>query len=226
MRAAGWVIGAVVGVAVGTGVGLQTQEWQESREETDVAERAAVFERDEEVPGPVDAVRELLAQDSRVVVDPLLEDRISEDDRARAEAVLADSRVPARIAYLPYPTTDIGYTPSGAGPQWWTGVGEEGHYVVLWDNGSTDTGAVGIEPEFVDARTKGQPGPALVRLAQEMATWQAVPLPTEPDRPGDFDEWGGIGGGLAAAGLAGGFIVVPLFLALRWYVGARRRKAA
>jgi hypothetical protein len=227
IRRHGWAIGAVVGIVAGTALGLGTQAWQESREASDVAARAAVFGQQDDVPGPVDTVRELLDQDTRVVVDPLLADRLPADDVARAEDALAGSDVPARIAYLPYPdTNEVGYTTSGVGPQWWTGVGETGHYVVLWDSGSTVSGAVGLEEHYVETRTEGQPGPALVRLAQEMATWEADPLPTEPAPPGDVDEWGGLGGGIGFAALFGVVVVLPAFLVLRWWVGTRRRKAA
>lgn len=225
-RIVGWSVGAVVGVVAGVLLGTATQGWQESREAADVERRAEVFGRADEVPPPGDAVRALLAQDSRVVVDPLLVDRLPEDDVRRAEAILADSPVPARIAYLAHPdASHAGYTTSGAAVQWSTGVGEEGHYVVLWDNGGSESAAVGLEPPYVQARTDGQPGPALVRIAAEMAAWEAEPLPTEPDEPGDFDYWGGAAGGIGAAALFGTFVVLPLFALLRWYVGSRRRKA-
>lgn len=192
IRRHGWAIGAVVGIAAGIALGLGTQSWQESREASDIAARAAVFAHQDDVPGPVDTVQDLLDQETRVVVDPMLADRLPADDLSRAEEVLAGARVSARIAYLAYPdTNEVGYTTSGVGPQWWTGVGETGHYVVLWDNGNTVTGAVGLDEPYVESRTEGQPGPALVRLAQEMATWEADPLPTEPAPPDDFDEWGG-----------------------------------
>lgn len=227
IRRHGWTIGAVVGIAAGVALGLGTQAWQESREASDVAARAAVFGHQDDVPGPVDTVQDLLDQDTRVVVDPMLADRLPADDLARAEQVLAGARVPARIAYLAYPDgNDVGYTTSGVGPQWWTGVGETGHYVVLWDNGNTVTGAVGLDEPYVESRTEGQPGPALVRLAQEMATWEADPLATEPAPPNDFDEWGGPWGGLGFAVLIGGLLVLPAFLVLRWWVGTRRQKVA
>lgn len=226
VRAAGWVIGPLVGIAVGTTVGLQTQAWQQSREDADMARRVALFEHEEEVPGPVDAVRELLEQDTLVVVDPLLEGRIPEEDLARAEAVLADSPVPARIAYVSNPVgSESGYTASGFSAQWSTNVGEVGHYVILWDNGLTRAGAVGLEEEYVSTRTEGQPGPALVRIAEEMVTWEAVPLPTEARPADDFDYWGGPFSGLAIAAVLGSMTVVPLFFVLRFFVGQRRRKA-
>jgi hypothetical protein len=227
IRRSAWAIGAVVGVVVGTALGLATQSWQESREASDVAARAAVFGHQDDVPGPVDTVREILDQDARVVVDPRLADRLPADDVDRAEELLARSRVPARIAYLVYPDTNhVGYTTSGVGPQWWTAVGETGHYVVLWDSGNTVSGAVGLEEHYVETRTQGQPGPALVRLAEEMATWDAEPLPTEPVPPSELDEWGGAWGGIGFAALIGVLGVLPAFLVLRWWIGTRRRKVA
>jgi hypothetical protein len=225
VRRAGWVVGAVVGVAVGTGVGFLTQDWQEAREASDLAAQADFDAYQADVPPPVDAIQELLDQDTRVVVDPLLEDRIPAEDRARAEEILASSPVPAHIAYLTYPHVgEDGYTSSGAGPQWWTNVGEEGHYVIFWDTGFTEAGAVGLEPEHVWERTEGQPGPALVRIAEEMTTWEAVPADDGPYEVSDFDYWGGPWGGLGAAALFGAIGVLPVFFLVRWFVGSRRRK--
>lgn len=222
-----WIAGAVIGILAGSLLGWATQSWQQSREDSDVARRAEAFGGVEVVPGPVDAVRDLLEQDSLLVLDPQLAGRVPDADRQRAEEILAGSPVPARIAYLTYPSTlDAGYTPAGAAAMWRTAVGEVGHYVVLWDTGFYDSGAIGLEDASVTTRTEGQPGPALVRLAEEMTTSEAVPLPTQPDEPGDSDYWGGIGGGLAAALLLGALIVVPLFFLLRWYVGSRRRKVS
>lgn len=227
VRAAGWFVAPVVGLAAGAVVVLPVQDWQESREASDIERRAAAFGHEDDVPPPGDAIRSLVEQDTRLAVDPLLADRITEEERQTVEEVLAASPVPARIAYLSYPdTSDAGYTANGALPQWSTAVGEEGHYVVLWDSGFHDSGALGLEPHYLDDRTQGQPGPALERIAAEMATWVAEPLPTEPTEPNDSDYWGGVGGGIAAGALMGAFGVVPVFLLLRWYVGSRRRKVA
>lgn len=225
--ATAWSIGAAVGLAAGAAVVVPVQDWQESREAADIERRAAVFGHEDDVPPPGDAVRSLVEQDTLLALDPLLADRITEEERLRTEEILAGSPVPARIAYLRYPdTSDDGYTANGALPQWSTAVDEEGHYVVLWDSGSHDSGALGLEPHYLDDRTKGQPGPALERIASEMATWAAEPLPTEPAEPGRSDYWSGVGGGIAAGALMGAFGVVPVFLVLRWYVGSRRRKVA
>lgn len=225
MRRHGWWVGTVVGVVAGTGLAVGVQGWQEDREASDVELSRSADAADSGVPEPVEAIRDLLDQDSLVVVDPLLEDRVPAEDRQRAEEILATSPVPAHLAFLSYPRDEAGYTPTGAGPQWWTHVGEDGHYVILWDNGNTDTGAIGMEPEYVSERTQGQPGPALVRIAGEMTTWEAVPV-DDADDPGESDYWGGTWGGIGAAALFGTFVVVPLFLLLRWVVGLRRRKVS
>lgn len=223
IRTGGWPIGAVIGILAGVGAAGATQSWQESREAQDVAARAAAFHREEAVPPPGDAVRALLEQDGRVVIDPLLANRVPPEDLARAEEVLAQSQVPAHLAYLSYPDSgEVGYTVSGAPAQWMEGVGQDGHYLVLYDNGSARALGRGFEPEAVMTRTEGQPGPALVRVAEEMAQWEAVPASSEPDPPNESDYWGGVGGGLVAAALAG-FIVVPVFLVLRALVGSRRK---
>lgn len=228
LRNAGWYVGVGLGVVAGTAAALGVQGWQAGREAADVERRAAEFARVDPPPEPVDAIRELLAQDSRVVVDPLLADRVDEADLARAEAILDDdAATPARIAYLSYPEGLYeGYTSSGALEQWAQGVGEVGHYVVVWDRGGYASTAVGLEPSYLDARTQGQPGPALVRVAAEVAAWEAVPAATEPDRPSDFDYWGGLGGGIGAGALIGLLTVLPVFLVLRWWVGTRRRREA
>lgn len=224
-RAGGWVIGAVVGIAAGSGMAVATQDWQESREASDLERRVEEFNHREVVPAPVDAVRELVEQDSLVAVDPLLADRLPAADRQRAEEILAQSPVLARIAYLTYPDgIESGYTPSGAAGMWSTAVGEQGHYVVLWDSGFHESVAVGLEDHYVGTRTKGQPGPALVRLAEEMATWEAEPLALKTDDLDQEDYWGGVGGGIMASTFFAGLGVLPLFLLLRWYVGSRRRK--
>lgn len=224
-RAGGWVIGAVVGIGAGVGAAAVTQAWQESREASDLERRAEVFERRDVVPAPVDAVRDLLEQDSLVAVDPLLADRVPAADAARAEAILAGSSVPARIAYLTHPDgVEAGYTPSGAGGMWAAAVGEQGHYVVLWQSGFHESTALGLEDHYVSTRTKGQPGPALVRLAEEMVTWEAEPLALKTDDLDQEDYWGGVGGGFMAAVLFAGLGVLPLFFLLRWYVASRRRK--
>lgn len=225
VRSAGWVVGAAVGLVAGAVVSISVQDRQERREASEMERLAEAVGQVERVPPPGDAVRALVEQDTHVALDPLLADLIPADDVKRAEEILVGSPVPARIAFLSRPDlSEVGYTTSGAAAQWRTSVGEEGHYVVLFDNGYTESGAVGLEDPSVDTRTKGQPGPALVRLAEEMATWEAEPLSTEPYQPSDFDYWGGIGGGLAAGGLMGVFGVVPVFLLLRWFVGTRRRK--
>lgn len=223
-RRHGWWIGAILGVAGGISGGLWVQDAQEAREAEDVDRRARVFHSPvEQAPPPNDTVRELLAQDGRVVVDPLLADRVSEADLAEAEEALESAEVPGRLAFVRYPVTlDEGYTNTGLLGMWVEASGEEGHYVVLFDNGGTQVGALGLEEPFLDARSQGQPGPALVRIAEEMATWEAEPLPDEPDPPSDQDYWGGIGGGIGALVLFGGFGVVPAFLLLRWWVGRRR----
>ena len=82
-RIAGWSVGAVVGVVAGVLLGIATHDWQEAREARDVELRAEEFARTEVVPPPGDAVRALVEQDALVAVDPLLVDRVPEDDVRR-----------------------------------------------------------------------------------------------------------------------------------------------
>lgn len=223
--ATGWTIGIVVGLAAGFGTAAAAQGWQESREAADLDRRTERFAAVESVPEPVDAVRELLEQDSLVAIDPLLADRVSQADRQRAEELLAASPVPARIAYLADDDgVYSGYTSSGAAAMWQAAIGEEGHYVMLFDNGLEESGAIGLDDHYVSTRTQGQPGPALVRIAEEMATWEAEPLALKTDDLDQEDYWGGTAGGVAIGATAGTLVIVPLFALFRWYVGSRRRK--
>lgn len=220
-RTYGWVIGAVVGLASAVGTGLAVHDFQEDRAQRDLSARVAEFERVDEVPSPVDAVRELVDQPGRAAVDPELKDRVGKDHLARAEAVLATAETPARVAYLRAPASDSGYVRPGAAAQWAHAVGEQGFYVMLFDDGSAEVQTIGLEEHYLDARVKGQPGPALVRIAEEIVAWEAEERTMTP--PGDFDEWGGPVDGVLFALMAGGFIVAPGFYLLRMFT-ARERK--
>lgn len=221
-RRLGWVIGAVAGLGVAVGAGFGVQEVQEEREARDVARRLAAFERvGQGVPEPVDAVRDLLAQPGHVVVDPLLADRVPVKDLARVERVLAGARTPSHVAYLSVPESESGYTTSGAAAQWAEGVGVRGHYVVLFDDGRHEIVALGLEEEYLSTRTKGQPGPALLRIARKVVSWEAEERQVRPVH--GQDDWGGISGGIWAFVLAGGLLVVPAFFTLRHVLVERRK---
>lgn len=226
-RRGGWVIGAVAGIALGVLAGLGTQAWQEDRQAADLAQRDRVLGEGKDVPPPVDAVRALLEQsESRVAVDPRLADRVDETQLAQAREALAGATPPRHLAYLRYPDSlDEGYTNSGAAAQWAAAIGETGHYVVVYDNGSKQVASIGLEDEYLDANTRGQPGPALVRAAEELATWPATP--EQPPRgPSENDYWGGIAGGIGAGVLFGALGVLPLFALVRWLVGRPRGQGA
>jgi hypothetical protein len=217
------VIGGCLGVLAGVCAGAVAADWQEAREVADMQRRTAAFEASLDVaaPPPAEGIRALLAQSGRVVVEPALADRIGEADLATAEELLASSDVDLHLAYLraPYDRSLGYYIPSSAVAQWAAGVGETGHYVVLFDDGTLHTAAVGLEDGYVFAQSKGQPGPALVRVAEEMTTLEAEPLTLS--EPSGSDYWGGVGGGIGAALLFGGLLVVPAFLALRFAVSRR-----
>lgn len=224
-RASGWVIGAVVGLGVALGSGVAVQQAQEDREDRDIDSRLAAFERvGKDVPAPVDAVRALLDQPGPVVVDPLVADRVSPEDLARAEALVRAGDVPSHLAYLSAPLPHAGYSASGALAQWAAAVGATGHYVILFDNGTAGVGSLGLEEEYLGSvQVKGQPGPALVRIAEEMTTWEAEERVVQP--PSDEDDWGGISGGVVGLLFAGGLLVVPAFLILRHFLTQRRKEA-
>lgn len=221
---AGWLIGALVGLVVALGAGAATWEREQERQDTQWADRVAAFERTEEVPPPVDVVRELLAQDTRVAVARSLEARVDPELRARAEEAVSRAPVPTRIAYLPAATTTNGYTGSGAPAMWAAAIGEPGHYVVVYDDGTADVASVGYEePYLYEVETRGQPGPVLLRTAEAAASWESEEEKLQPMSTQDY--WGGFGGGVGAAFLFGGIVVVPLFLGLRLLVKLLRKES-
>lgn len=222
VRKRGWWIGAVGGLVFAVAMGFGTQAYQEDREDRD---RAGLgIGGTAEVPEPVDMVRDLLAQEGQIAVHPELADRIKPEHLERAREILAAApSEPARhIAYAPRPAElDTGYTSAGALAQWMHAVGEEGHYVMFFDDGSAQVEAIGMRTEYLSDGAKGQPGPVLVRVAEDVAQWEAEPERAEYE---PSDEWGGLFGGVMAGLLIGSFTVVPLFLFLRWLVGRRRFK--
>src|SRR5690606_33490736 len=88
-RRYGWGIGAAVGVAATLSLAPFVQEAQEEREAREWEQRVAAFQRQEDYPPPPDVVRELLAQEGRVVIADRMADRIDPEDEARAEQLLA-----------------------------------------------------------------------------------------------------------------------------------------
>ncbi len=219
-REQGWYVGAVIGIMVGIGAGAMTQTWQEQRQTAQVAEAQAALDRVEVVPPPGETVRALLAQESSVVVDPLLADRVSASDLAQVETILAADGVQTRIAYVHHPDRHDGFTESGLARQWSTGVGEVGHYVVLFDDGYKEFDALGLADDYVLTDVEGQPGPALIRLAEDVSMWKENLPPTAPDAPRD-SAWGGTFRGLVTAVCVNMLVVVPLFLLLRSIVSVR-----
>lgn len=224
VRRAGWVIGAVVGALVAGGVGSMVWDSEQERAAEQWEKRQAAHARVEQVPPPADVVSEIAAQDRAVVMPARIAGRVDPQVREQAEAALAGVEVPVRLAYLPAPTLHNGYTSSGAPAMWAEAVGEEGFYVVVYDDGSAEVTSPGYEePYLYDIETKGQPGPVLLRTAQAAAEW--VPERDVVRPPSDFDYWDGWGGGIAAAGLFGLFVVVPIFLGLRLLVKLLRKDA-
>lgn len=222
-RRYGWWIGAVVGVASVFVTAPLVQEAQEEREAREWDRRVEVFHRQEEFPPPVDVVRELLAQDGRVVVAERIADRVDAEPVAKAEELLKTTPVPVRVAYLPAPDLDSGYTASGAVAMWAGAVGEPGHYVGLFDDGRDEVYSIGYEtPHLFDVETKGQPGPAILRVAEAAPSWDVEPLTLTP--VSEYPDWGGTREGVIAGLLFAGIAVLPLFAGLRLAVGQLRTR--
>lgn len=217
-----WWFGVLGGLVFAVVMGLGTQAYQENRETRD--REALGIGGTDDVPAPVDMVRDLLDQEGQIVVHPELVDRIKPEQLERAREILAAApSEPARhIAYAPRPAElDTGYTNTGALGQWMHSIGEAGHYVMIFDDGSTQVEAIGMRGEYLSDGAKGQPGPALVRVAQQVAEWGSEP---ERATTAGSDDWGGPFGGMMAGLLIGAFTIVPLFFLLRWSVGRRRYK--
>lgn len=230
-RALAWGAGALAGAVLGTAAGVGWWSQDSGRADRDRAEVERVLsetqsQRTDGLPAPTEIVRDVVAASRKasVVVDPALADRVSEEDLAEARSILDGADVPGFLAYAPAPTGANGYNNSSFGAMWMDGVRKDGHYVVLWTNGTTESEARGMDPEYVDATgAAGQPGRALVRLAAQMAQWPEEPVYV-PDWEAEErdDYYGGVGGGIGFFVLGGGFVVVPLFLLLRFLVGRRR----
>lgn len=227
----GWVVGLVVGLVVGICAAAGLWQAAQSRADRDAAAyREAVAKEGFDVPGvpePGELTRELIdgTRDAHLHVDASLRDRVSEEEMARVERLLAASPVPAHIAYMPQPDSGRhGYNDSSLAAMWMAGVGVDGHYAVLWSDGFHESVARGMEDHYFDVRPGGQPGPTLQRMATEMAAWDMEP---EHDRvavrDAQEDYWGGWWGGFFAGLLACLFIVLPLHGAL-WAVVANARR--
>lgn len=221
-----WTAAVLAGLAVMAAVVVWQDHAQERDQERTLAERIAADRYTDKVPDPVDLVREISADPKqRVVVAPELADRIDPADLAAARAALADAEVPGWLAYLPYPSSDRGYTNTGLVAQWMEAVGADGHYLVLWDQmGSVTNAARGMDEEYLEAETKGQPGPALVRIAEEMAHWPDTPSDAEtvPTPPSDSYYGGRVGG--TVAGLLFAALTVGPLLGIAWGIAAARSR--
>lgn len=220
-RRYGWGIGAAVGVAATLSLAPFVQEAQEEREAREWEQRVAAFQRQEDYPPPPDVVRELLAQEGRVVIAERMADRIDPEDEARAEQLLAATPVTVRVAYLPAPGLEAGYNTSGAVATWAGAVGEPGHYVAIFDDGTDEVYSIDYEePYLFDVGTKGQPGRVLVRVAEAAGGWE---VEREELRPvSDQDDWGGPWEGVLLAGLLVCFVLLPIHWFLRIGVAAAR----
>lgn len=230
VRRHGWWVGGAVGAVVAVAAGLGAHSYQERGQEAALAGLDTSLVGESDVPPPVDTVRDLLALTGPVVVHPELVDDVDPARLRRASEVLertGESPV-RRVAYVPHPDgLNAGYTNSGALVQWMESLGEEGHYVMVFEGGATQVGAIGLEEEFLSTDGTGQPGAALLRVATEVAQW-----PTEPAEEDDpqarwlepDEEFGGLWGGMAAGGLISLVTVVPIFAAVRFLAGRRRTK--
>ena len=228
VRRHGWWIGTAVGVVVAGVVALGAQDWQEEREAADLAAVDASMVGSGDVPPPADVIRDILEQDGPLVVHPDLVSSIDAESLAEAKRILADAdQSPVRrVAYVPRADgLEAGYTHTGALGQWMHAIGEDGHYVMVFEGGQSQSDALGVDPEYLGSTSKGQPGPALVRVASEVAEWPTYPVDDRRDEvTNSSDYWGGVGGGVTAGVLIASVTVVPAWGLLYWALWARGRR--
>lgn len=229
VRRRGWWIAGAVGVVVALVTGLGVQSYQDNRLTEDLAALDRSLVGDSDVPPPGDTVRDLVAYEGPLYVDPELVDTVPAEQVDRAREVLAavDPSPVRRVGYLPRPEgLDAGFTARGALHQWMDAVGQEGHYVLVFEGGRTEIGSLGLSREFLSTgAARGQPGPALVRVAGEVAEWTTTPQIDQRERlQRQSDYWGGFWGGLFAGLLIGAVSVLPVFAVVRWLVARRRTK--
>lgn len=231
VRRHGWWLASAVGVVVAVAAGLGAHAYQEQREESDLASLDSSLVGDgADVPPPVDTVRDLLAEEGPLVVHPELTDSVDASQLRRARTVLerAGETPVRRMAYVPRPDgLNAGYTESGALEQWMEAIGEEGHYVMLFEGGSTRAGAIGLTEQYLGIDGTGQPGAALLRVATEVAKWPTESVAEDDpraQRPEVEDEFGGLWGGLAAGALISLVTVLPIFVAVRFLVRRRNEE--
>lgn len=127
-------------------------------------------------PEPGELLREVLARkDERLVVAREVSVPIDPTDLAEARRLLTDSGLPVYLYVIPEANlgSDSLYTHHGAaeilGAE--TLGGSTGWVVTYYPDGSTVVSEQGDAPHQYLSATDGQPGPALVRIATEMASW-------------------------------------------------------
>jgi hypothetical protein len=166
---------------------------------------------------PGDRVEEAAAgvQRTGFYIAPELRGQLTASETSRIEQALAGAEVPAFLVWWK-PTADAGYnTEYAALDQLRARVGVDGFYAVVAGTRSVLVGTVGYDDVFIDASPQGRPGPALLRIAEDLAAQRAA----RPAPPGErSDYWGGPGGGLAAGLLMVGLGYAVVLLAI-WITG-------
>lgn len=130
------------------------------------------------MPAPGEILREVLdRQDERVVVSRELTSLVTPADLATAQSILKAADVPAWIFLIPQDDPmDGSYTQYGAAEVLGTHVadGKPGYVVTLYPDGqSVVSEQGGVDGNSLEST--GRPGPALIRMAEEIATWSAEP---------------------------------------------------
>lgn len=165
-----WPLGLLVGLCLGGtawwvgGLGDEGYRYEDKKQTA--------------MPAPGEILREVLARkDERVVVSRELTSLVAPADLARARRILEAAEVPAWIFLIPQDDPmDGSYTQHGAAEVLGANVthGKPGYVVTLYPDGQNVVSEQGgVEGALVEST--GRPGPALVRMAEEIATWSAEP---------------------------------------------------
>lgn len=130
------------------------------------------------MPEPGEILREVLARrDERVVVSEELADTVAPADLEAAQALLATAQAPTWIFLIPEADPmDGSYTEHGAAEVLGHEVlgGDPGYVVTLFPDGQSVVSEQGdVSGEYLDST--GRSGPAMVRMAETMASWSTEP---------------------------------------------------
>lgn len=165
-RNAGWL--ALV-LAVAGAAGVWTISDQAARND-----ESSYYGKTRSIPEPGELLRKVIAQkDQRVVVAEEVTLPVDPADLAEARRILAAAGTEVYLFMIPDAADGDLYTQHGAAEVLGAQVlgGKPGWVVSYFPDGGTVISEQGGAPSQYLGSSDGQPGPNLVRMATEMATW-------------------------------------------------------